>query len=73
MTPGTKPAPTALKLLKGTQKSRINHAEPPALAGFPDCPDHLDEVARQEWNRIVPELREMGVLSRIDAAFPQGC
>jgi P27 family predicted phage terminase small subunit len=35
-------------------------------AGLPDCPDWLDEEAKAEWQRIVPELDAMGLLSRVD-------
>lgn len=65
---GPKPRPTALKLLEGERPDRVNAAEPRALPGRPACPRHLDETAREEWDRIVPELEELGVLSRTDGA-----
>ena len=64
---GRKPKPTFLKLLQGNPGKRpINDREPGALAGTPEPPDGLDDEALLEWNRIVPELRAMGVLSRAD-------
>lgn len=66
MVRGTKPAPTRLKILKGVEKARINRNEPVAAPGIPDCPEHLDELARKEWERITPFLLQMGVLSKID-------
>lgn len=37
-------------------------------AAPPVMPDGLSEEAKREWRRIVPPLREMGVLSTIDRA-----
>lgn len=65
---GRKPAPTALKILEGVRESRINAAEPPRVAGLPDCPGHLDDTAREEWDRIAPLLDQLGVLSRTDGS-----
>ena len=67
MQPGRRPKPTLLKMLDGNPGKRpLNDAEPPALAGDPECPEWLDEEAKAEWDRIVPDLREMGLLSRAD-------
>jgi P27 family predicted phage terminase small subunit len=42
---------------------------PAAIAvDVPDCPLHLDERAQAEWQRIVPELFEQGLLPRTDRA-----
>ena len=38
-----------------------------APSGTPDMPDGLGEVAAKEWNSIVPELVQLGVLSKVDA------
>ena len=35
-------------------------------AGVPECPDHLDEIAKKEWNRICPILLAMRVLTDAD-------
>lgn len=64
---GTKPAPTAYKIAKGTQKSRINAAEPPLLEGEPEVPSYLDDEARAEWTRMVTNLRKLGILSAAHA------
>ncbi len=65
---GRKPKPTALKVLEGTRSDRLNPAEPVPVPGLPECPEHLDEVAREEWARIVPQLDALGVLSRTDGS-----
>jgi P27 family predicted phage terminase small subunit len=65
---GRKPKPTRLKILNGTRADRINAREPTPPAGPPEVPKHLDELARDEWARLVPILEEMGVLSQADGA-----
>jgi P27 family predicted phage terminase small subunit len=64
---GRKPKPTVLKVLEGNPgKRRINDREPEAPAGIPDCPDYLDDEARDEWQRTGEVLRDMGLLSLAD-------
>lgn len=65
-TRGRKPKPTALKVLSGVRSDRINSNEPINVPGRPDCPRHLCEIAREEWNRIVPILEDSGVLAKTD-------
>jgi P27 family predicted phage terminase small subunit len=60
---GRKPAPTALKILKGVQNDRINHYEPIPPSGRPAPPDHLDKVAKEEWEHMCGLLEGMGLLS----------
>lgn len=65
---GPKPKPTPLKILDGTRKDRVNSAEPKSPPGRPDPPPAVtaDPVATEAWNRLLPLLEEMGVLSPID-------
>lgn len=68
---GPKPKPTQFHVLHGTfdknpQRSRDD--EPVAPAGVPDCPDHLDELAQQEWKRVSQLLAEMNILTLADRA-----
>jgi P27 family predicted phage terminase small subunit len=65
---GRKPKPTTLKLLSGAQPCRINAGEPLLPAGRPLAPEHLDQVAREEWDRIAARLESMGVLTEADGA-----
>jgi len=64
-----KPKPTALKILEGNPGKRpLPKNEPkPDLALMP-CPEYLkdDDIAYGEWNRIVPELYKIGLLTKID-------
>lgn len=65
--PGRKPKPTALKVLQGNPgKRKLNKNEPKPPAGRPVPPSTMIPEAREEWERIVPELEQMGVLTKID-------
>ncbi len=66
MARGRKPDPTKLKLLKGNPGKRAIKNEPEPEVCIPDPPDHLDDVAVGEWNRIAPQLEQLGLLSDID-------
>lgn len=64
---GPKPKPTALKKLQGTyQPCRAAKNEIAPTPGVPPPPAHLDAIARAKWEELVPQLAELGVLSRMD-------
>ena len=65
---GRKPTPTKLKILAGTRKARINEQEPTLPPARPEIPEHLDALARGEWERLCPILERMGVLTEADGA-----
>jgi P27 family predicted phage terminase small subunit len=70
---GRKPKPTALKLLHGNPGHRpLNAHEPKPSCAVPDCPEHLDSVARMEWERIVPELESLGLVAHVYRAAIAG-
>lgn len=70
---GPPPEPTRLKLLKGNPgKRRLNTAEPAPEIKAPDCPKWLTKVAREEWNRVLPELLRLQVISMLDRAALAG-
>lgn len=65
---GRKPAPTAIKLLRGVGAHRLNPDEarmPRAPDSFDTPPEELagDRVALAEWGRVVPLLRRIGLVS----------
>ena len=62
-----RPTPTAMKKLSGNAGRRpmtINEPMPPL--GAPDCPVWLTGDALEEWNRIVPALTLLGMLTSVD-------
>jgi P27 family predicted phage terminase small subunit len=56
-----------LKLLRGNPGKRaLNPHEPEPQRTLPERPDWFDDDARATWDRIVPQLAAMGVLTMID-------
>lgn len=64
--PGPRPKPTALRLLDGGHRERVNPDEPVARAGVPEPPPEMGEMALAVWHRTVAELSTMGVLTPAD-------
>ena len=63
----TKPA--KLKELAGNPGKRPINTNEPQAAGFVEpCPDWFSDDAKEEWNRIIPELQAMGLIGKIDTA-----
>ena len=70
---GRKAKPTALKLLQGNPgKRKINKKEPKPDNSIPFMPEHLDEDAKAEWDRVTPILERIGVLTEIDGSMLAG-
>ncbi|WP_233866656.1 phage terminase small subunit P27 family [Paraburkholderia adhaesiva] len=68
-TRGTRPKPTALKVITGNPGGRpLPEREPKPRTGVLRRPRHLDANACAEWDRLVPELRVAGILTSIDVA-----
>lgn len=61
--------PTALRVVEGNRgHQKLNKREPKPLPITPTCPSHLARAARTEWERIVPELERMGLMTIVDRA-----
>ncbi len=68
---GRKPKPTALKILEGNRGHRpLPENEPKPQIALLEAPDYLkeDEIAIEEWDRIVPELYLLDLLTNVDRA-----
>ena len=66
---GRKPTPTKLKVLKGNPgKRKINKDEPEPAARLPEPPEHLNDMARAEWQRTGGLLLKMGLMTELDVA-----
>jgi P27 family predicted phage terminase small subunit len=66
---GRKPKPTELKILNDNPGKRpLNKNEAKPKKALLICPDYLaeDKIAFDEWNRIVPELYKLNLLTCID-------
>ncbi len=69
---GRPPTPTSKLKIAGTFREdrhagRLDASELGLSAEF-DCPDHLSEIAKREWNRIIGSLRPLGLATTIDRA-----
>lgn len=74
---GLKPTPTALRVLRGNPgKRKLNESEvTPETVSEPIIPEYLewlDSVAKKEWDRIAPILKELGLLTKIDGTALAG-
>jgi P27 family predicted phage terminase small subunit len=66
---GRRPKPSAIKKAAGNPgKRKLNAREPRPVIGIPECPPHLDAVARQEWDRVAPLLIRVGCITPLDRA-----
>ncbi len=65
---GRKPKSIAIKRLAGNPGKRPLDASgmPQFDRALPRCPSHLNERARREWRRVVHELHDAGVVTKID-------
>ena len=60
---GRKPTPTQVKILRGNPGRRpLNEGEPQPAPLAPSCPPELSPTAKDEWNRIIVELVELGLM-----------
>lgn len=64
---GRTAVPEHLRVITGGRARAADQATAPALdPATPECPDFLNAAAREEWDRIVPELVKAGLLAAID-------
>lgn len=66
MKPGPPGTPTALRILRGNKKTRINRDEPPAPSEPPQCPPDVSDEVREVWDYTLGNLVAMGIASRAD-------
>lgn len=63
---GPQPKPTALRVLHGDRKDRINTDEPQPREGLPTCPREVDPAVRKVWDYTIAELAQMKVVTPAD-------
>ena len=65
---GPAPTPTNILKLRGstlvTQRRLQNEVKGPT--GNPECPDWHDEDAKAMWEKLIPQLSAMGILTKVD-------
>jgi len=73
-TAGRKPKPTQMHILNGNPsklklEERISNEvkmKEYALGEFPPAPEWLDDIAKEEWNRVAPMLANCKLLTEAD-------
>ena len=63
---GRKPKPAAVRKLEGRRIEK--HNRPTPQPSMPSCPEFITGEARAEWDRIAPQLYELGLLTKLDMA-----
>ena len=63
---GPQKTPTNVLNLRGSWRGKDRASEPDVPTGRPDKPPHLDGYALEQWERLVPMLEGMGVLTPND-------
>jgi P27 family predicted phage terminase small subunit len=72
---GRRPRPTKLTVLKGNPGKRAlneDEPQPPVTDDELQAPDWLDPRAQAEWERIVPIMRDLGVMTDVDIGVMAG-
>lgn len=66
---GRKPKPTNMKIMEGNPGRRpLNGNEPIPTSEHIECPDWLEDYAKEEWARVEPILLGMGILTDADVS-----
>ena len=65
------PQPENTKKLENRGSTRVSsRKDEPEPGAFDDtCPDWLDDIAKQKWYKIVPQLKNLGVLGDVDSSL----
>ncbi len=69
---GTKPKPTDQKKAAGTWRADRNFADEltfDPLTETPNAPEFLGDYGKQEWDRVVTQLKARGVLTETDLSL----
>ena len=63
---GPPPTPSHVLRLRGSWRGDLNRNEPTLEPGRPRCPTWLATEAKAAWKQLVPQLEQIGILTRID-------
>src|ERR1700686_1526746 len=64
---GTPPTPTKIRILNGNPSRRpLPVNEPQFTSGVPERPSGMSAGARKQWNELVGEMANAGILRRVD-------
>lgn len=63
---GPRPTPTAILAARGSKRARARKDEPIPPGALPEPPDWLSPAAAAEWQRLVPELLSIRLMTAAD-------
>lgn len=63
---GPPPKPTALKLLAGSHRAKLNKSEPKPEIGEPERPCYLSMRAIEYWDNLIAYLVPLGLVTKVD-------
>jgi len=66
---GPRPTPKVTLKIRGSKRANRGGPDPQFTPGAPQCPDHLGDMAKAEWARMVPELEGAGLITAADMAI----
>ena len=69
---GPAPLPTKTLELRRSWRAKKRRNEPKPPVEIPTCPSWLDREAKAEWQRVVPQLKRLGIIAKIDRACLAG-
>ncbi len=73
MAKGRKSLPSKIHQLHGNPGRRPPNAdEPMPPESMPECPEHLDEIAKAEWKRAGKLLMDVRIMTDLDMAMLAG-
>src|SRR5262249_7025500 len=64
---GNRPTPTAIRKLSGLHMERVNEKEPAFNKTPAVRPRGMGRIANEEWDRLYPELTQLGLLHSANA------
>lgn len=71
MSGGQNRKPTVMKILEGTfrkDQSAVNEPKPEVIKIPPPMPEGLNEIGKNEWEKMTLELSKIGLLTTIDTS-----
>lgn len=71
---GPKKTPTAVLENRGSWRAKVRGGEPRPKVSYPPCPEWMSPIAADIWNKLVPDLVNLGVMTELDSfSFGRYC
>ena len=71
---GPQKTPTAILDGRGSWRGKVRKGDPRPEPYYPKCPEWMGLREQAVWDRLIPELFNLGIMTRLDAfAFSRYC